>query len=66
MEVAWLRGLNGIGLALVFPPIQSLIADLASPTNRGVAFGWLQFMTYFGDILGYSIGITLAGIPAEQ
>ncbi|GJP53642.1 hypothetical protein CLOM_g12802 [Closterium sp. NIES-68] len=64
-QVAWLRGLNGIGLALVFPPIQSLIADLASPTNRGVAFGWLQFMTYFGDILGYSIGITLAGIPAR-
>ncbi|CAI5467483.1 unnamed protein product [Closterium sp. Yama58-4] len=64
-QVAWLRGINGIGLALVFPPIQSLIADLASPTNRGMAFGWLQFMTYFGDILGYSIGITLAGLPAR-
>ncbi|CAI7907752.1 unnamed protein product [Closterium sp. NIES-54] len=51
-QVAWLRGINGIGLALVFPPIQSLVADLASPTNRGMAFGWLQFMTYFGDILG--------------
>ncbi|CAI5930559.1 unnamed protein product [Closterium sp. NIES-64] len=64
-QVAWLRGINGIGLALVFPPIQSLVADLASPTNRGMAFGWLQFMTYFGDILGYSIGITLAGLPAR-
>ncbi|XP_068321731.1 uncharacterized protein [Pyrus communis] len=41
-QVAISRALNGIGLALVTPPIQSLVADSTDDNNRGMAFGWLQ------------------------
>ncbi|RVW57554.1 hypothetical protein CK203_093089 [Vitis vinifera] len=41
-QVAVSRGLNGIGLAIVTPAIQSLIADSTEDHNRGMAFGWLQ------------------------
>ncbi|CAI5480798.1 unnamed protein product [Closterium sp. Yama58-4] len=59
-EVAAWRGLNGVGLALVIPAIQSLVADSASNSTRGMAFGWLQFVTNFGNILGFTLGISLA------
>ncbi len=35
---------NGLGLALVIPCVQSLIADVYSSTTRGRAFG-LLFLT---------------------
>ncbi|KAH7860205.1 hypothetical protein Vadar_010631 [Vaccinium darrowii] len=41
-QVAVSRGLNGIGLAIVIPAIQSLVADSTDEANRGMAFGWLQ------------------------
>uniref|UniRef100_A0A453KQK1 Major facilitator superfamily (MFS) profile domain-containing protein n=1 Tax=Aegilops tauschii subsp. strangulata TaxID=200361 RepID=A0A453KQK1_AEGTS len=41
-QVAVARGLNGIGLALVTPAIQSLVADYTDDNTRGSAFGWLQ------------------------
>ncbi|GJP40943.1 hypothetical protein CLOM_g601 [Closterium sp. NIES-68] len=59
-EVAAWRGLNGVGLALVIPAIQSLVADSATASTRGMAFGWLQFVTNFGNILGFTLGISLA------
>ncbi|CAI5531540.1 unnamed protein product [Closterium sp. Naga37s-1] len=59
-EVAARQGLNGVGLALVIPAIQSLVADSASNSTRGMAFGWLQFVTNFGNILGFTLGISLA------
>ncbi|KAJ0096524.1 hypothetical protein Patl1_27262 [Pistacia atlantica] len=40
-EVAVLRGLNGICLAIVTTIIQSLVADSTDGSNRGMAFGWL-------------------------
>ncbi|MED6204094.1 hypothetical protein PIB30_005819 [Stylosanthes scabra] len=67
-QVAVSRGLNGIGLALVTPAIQSLVADSTNDANRGMAFGWLQLTGNIGSILGgfFSLLIaplTIMGIP---
>ncbi|XP_022142766.1 uncharacterized protein LOC111012796 isoform X2 [Momordica charantia] len=62
------RALNGIGLALVAPAIQSLVADSTDDSNRGVAFGWLQLTGNLGSIIGGLCSIIIApmtfmGIP---
>lgn len=62
------RGLNGIGLALVIPAINSLVADYTDDHTRGAAFGWLQMTCNLGSIVGGSFGVllapvTLLGIP---
>ena len=62
------RGLNGIGLAIVTPAIQSLVADSTDDTNRGTAFGWLQLTGNFGSIIGGLLSVLIAsttvmGIP---
>ncbi|KAK4353098.1 hypothetical protein RND71_028616 [Anisodus tanguticus] len=67
-EVAISRGLNGIGLAIVTPAIQSLVADSTDESNRGTAFGWLALTANFGSILGGSLSVLVAetsfmGIP---
>ncbi|KAL8478963.1 hypothetical protein ACS0TY_030741 [Phlomoides rotata] len=67
-EVAISRGLNGIGLAIVTPAIQSLVADSTDDTNRGTAFGWLQLTGNFGSIIGGLLSVLIAsstfmGIP---
>ncbi|GER47617.1 major facilitator superfamily protein [Striga asiatica] len=67
-EVAISRGLNGIGLAIVTPAIQSLVADSTDDTNRGTAFGWLQLTGNLGSIIGGLISVLLAstsflGVP---
>ncbi|XP_027921462.1 uncharacterized protein LOC114179342 isoform X2 [Vigna unguiculata] len=67
-QVAISRGLNGIGLAIVIPAIQSLVADSTVDNNRGMAFGWLQLTGNLGSIIGglFSVLIassTVAGIP---
>ncbi|KAJ3707297.1 hypothetical protein LUZ61_011002 [Rhynchospora tenuis] len=59
-QVAISRGLNGIGLALAIPAIQSLVADSVDEENRGAAFGWLQFTGFMGCIVGGSFAILLA------
>ncbi|KAL1209053.1 hypothetical protein V5N11_009278 [Cardamine amara subsp. amara] len=59
-QVAVSRGLNGIGLAIVTPAIQSLVADSTEDSNRGMAFGWLGFTSNIGSILGYIFSILLA------
>ncbi|KAJ1379903.1 MFS transporter superfamily [Sesbania bispinosa] len=68
LQVAISRGLNGIGLAIVTPAIQSLVADSTVDSNRGVAFGWLQLTGNLGSIIGglFSVLIastSFAGIP---
>ncbi|RDX86300.1 Protein spinster-like 2, partial [Mucuna pruriens] len=68
LQVAISRGLNGIGLAIVIPAIQSLVADSTVDNNRGVAFGWLQLTGNLGSIIGglFSVLIastSVAGIP---
>ncbi|KAJ0988403.1 hypothetical protein J5N97_006759 [Dioscorea zingiberensis] len=60
LQVAISRGLNGIGLALVTPAIQSLIADSTDDHNRGSAFGWLQLTGSIGSILGGLFSLLLA------
>lgn len=67
-KVAVSRGLNGIGLAIVTPAIQSLVADSTDDSNRGVAFGWLQLTASFGSIIGGLCSVLIAqtsfmGIP---
>ncbi|KAH6808169.1 Major facilitator superfamily protein [Perilla frutescens var. frutescens] len=59
-QLAISRGLNGIGLAIATPAIQSLVADSTDETNRGTAFGWLLFTGSFGSILGNLISVLLA------
>jgi MFS family permease len=58
--VAISRGLNGIGLALVVPSIQSLVADSTDDGTRGSAFGWLQLASSLGLISGGFVGLLLA------
>lgn len=60
-KVAIARALNGIGLAMVIPAIQSLVADAADPQKRGVAFGWLQFTGNLGGVFGNVFSVLLAG-----
>ncbi|OAY62870.1 Protein spinster [Ananas comosus] len=60
LQVAISRGLNGIGLALVTPAIQSLVADSTDDNTRGSAFGWLQLTGNFGSIIGGFFALMLA------
>ncbi|PON55024.1 Major facilitator [Parasponia andersonii] len=67
-QVAVSRGLNGIGLAIVIPAIQSLVADSTDESNRGIAFGWLQLTGNVGSIIGGLCSVLIAptsfiGIP---
>lgn len=54
--------MNGIGLALVAPAIQSLVADSTDDKNRGMAFGWLQTTGNLGSIIGGLCSIVIAPI----
>ncbi|KAF0913182.1 hypothetical protein E2562_020348 [Oryza meyeriana var. granulata] len=60
LQVAISRGLNGIGLALVVPAVQSLVADSTDDDNRGSAFGWLQLTSSIGSIIGGFSALLLA------
>ncbi|KAG1366511.1 hypothetical protein COCNU_13G003010 [Cocos nucifera] len=42
LQVAISRASNGVGLALVTPAIQSLVADSTDDSTCGSAFGWLH------------------------
>ncbi|KAJ8539453.1 hypothetical protein K7X08_013705 [Anisodus acutangulus] len=56
------RALNGVGLAIVSPAIQSLVADSSDESNRGVAFGWLQFTSNIGSLVGGYVSLLVAPI----
>lgn len=60
LQVAVARGMNGIGLALVTPAIQSLVADYTDDKTRGSAFGWLQLTGNLGSLIGGLFAIMLA------
>ncbi|KNA16716.1 hypothetical protein SOVF_086540 [Spinacia oleracea] len=67
-QVAVSRALNGVGLAIVIPAIQSLVADSTEESTRGMAFGWLQLTGNMGAILGSICSVMIAstsfmGIP---
>ncbi|KAJ7959025.1 Major facilitator superfamily [Quillaja saponaria] len=61
-QVAVSRALNGVGLALVQPAIQSLVADSTDDHNRGMAFGWLQLTSNLGSIIGGLLSVLLAPV----
>ncbi|KAF5942970.1 hypothetical protein HYC85_020612 [Camellia sinensis] len=66
--VAVSRALNGIGLAIVAPAIQSLVADSTDDNHRGTAFGWLQLTSNLGSVIGGLFSLLIApmtfmGIP---
>ncbi|PNH10483.1 hypothetical protein TSOC_002813 [Tetrabaena socialis] len=56
---AW--AFNGLGLALIIPNIQSLIADYHSATQRGLAFGTAMLTGAIG-----ALGAPLVGLAAER
>ncbi|TVU09352.1 hypothetical protein EJB05_42822 [Eragrostis curvula] len=60
LQVAISRGFNGVGLALVIPAVQSLVADSTDDDNRGTAFGWLQLTSSIGSIFGGFFALMLA------
>ncbi|MGC9777702.1 MAG: MFS transporter [Candidatus Heimdallarchaeota archaeon] len=48
----FVRALTGLGLAVIFPTAQSLIADYFPKSKRGQAFGYLGLTTVLGAIVG--------------
>ena len=60
-QVAIVKAFNGIGLALVVPAIQSLVADLHKEKERGLGFGWLHGAGQFGTLIGGVFGTLMAG-----
>ncbi|CAI5516508.1 unnamed protein product [Closterium sp. Naga37s-1] len=59
--VAIARAASGIGLALVLPCIQSLLADLSPEHHRGAAFGVFQASSHMGLLLGAVAASALTG-----
>eukprot|EP01018_Ginkgo_biloba_P031930 Gb_38316 [translate_table: standard] len=60
-QVAFWRAVNGIGLAIVIPALQSFIADTYLDDARGVGFGWLNLVGSVGGIGGSILATILAG-----
>jgi MFS family permease len=60
-QCAFSRALNGVGLAIVVPALQSFIADSYTESGRGVAFGWLNLVGGVGGIAGSTTATIMAG-----
>ncbi|KAI3980770.1 hypothetical protein MKX01_025335 [Papaver californicum] len=54
------HGMNGIGIVIVTPAIQSFVVDSTDNHNRSVAFGWLQVTGNVRSILGGLFSVLLA------
>jgi MFS family permease len=52
VELLVYRSVTGVGLAVIIPTTQSVVADLIPPAYRGRAFGWLAFTQVIGVIAG--------------
>ena len=48
MQAMVASGVNGLGLALVIPCLQSLTADFHPAESRGKAFGWMFCISSLG------------------
>lgn len=53
---------NGLGLSLVIPNSQSVVADYYTEDTRGKAFGLLYFTSSVGAIIGSIYATNLAGV----
>ncbi|XP_057530064.1 uncharacterized protein LOC130808627 isoform X2 [Amaranthus tricolor] len=60
-QVAFWRAVNGFGLAIVIPALQSFIADSYVEGVRGTGFGLLSFVGCFGGIGGGVVATVMAG-----
>lgn len=56
---AFFWAFNGVGLGLLIPNAQSLIADYYKPLSRGKAFGGLYLFGALGGMLGAFLGTNL-------
>ena len=52
IDILIYRAITGIGLAVIIPTSQSIIADYFPPAKRGKAFGWLGLTGVLGVIFG--------------
>ncbi len=55
------RAVNGVGLAIVIPALQSFIADSYLEEGRGVGFGLLNLVGAIGGIAGSLTATLMAG-----
>ncbi|CAL5220314.1 g2303 [Coccomyxa viridis] len=67
-QAAAFASLNGVGLALVLPCVQSILADVYSPERRGLAFGLVLTTGAVGQIVFNYLAIdtggqTIHGVP---
>lgn len=60
-QVALWRAVNGFGLAIVIPALQSFIADSYMDGVRGAGFGFLSLVGAFGGIGGGVLATVMAG-----
>ncbi|KAK6150955.1 hypothetical protein DH2020_015887 [Rehmannia glutinosa] len=60
-QVAFWRAINGFGLAIVIPALQSFIADSYTDGVRGAGFGFLNLVGTVGGIGGGAIATVMAG-----
>ncbi|KAL3844858.1 hypothetical protein ACJIZ3_002261 [Penstemon smallii] len=60
-QVAFWRAINGFGLAIVIPALQSFIADSYKDGVRGAGFGFLNLVGTVGGIGGGAVATVMAG-----
>ncbi|KAL1810126.1 uncharacterized protein LOC108193364 [Daucus carota subsp. sativus] len=60
-QVAFWRAVNGFGLAIVIPALQSFIADSYKDAARGAGFGFLHLIGHMGGIGGGVLATVMAG-----
>ncbi|XP_019238764.1 PREDICTED: uncharacterized protein LOC109218826 isoform X1 [Nicotiana attenuata] len=60
-QVGFWRAVNGFGLAIVIPSLQSFIADSYTDEARGTGFGFLNLIGTLGGIGGGAIATVMAG-----
>lgn len=61
LQVAFWRAVNGFGLAIVIPALQSYIADSYRDGVRGVGFGLLSLVGSVGGIGGAVVATIMGG-----
>lgn len=60
-QVAFWRAINGLGLAIVIPVLQSLIADSYAAGSRGAGFGLFGLVGAIGRVGGGTLATIMAG-----